>query len=274
MGSEYSVQQVRQLLGISPSTIRQLIAGGFVSPARGKRREYRFGFRDLVVLRMAKALTDAKLPPRRISRSLKRLREKLPDSPPLTGLRIAAIGNDVVVSDSGAYWRADDGQYVLSFEVSQRGGAVSFAPRSAPPVSDHDWFKLALSLEEDDAVQSMAAYEKAISVDARNSDAYANWGRLLHEAGRFEEAEGVYRRGAAACPENALLLFNFAVLCEDRSRWEEAIDLYQRALAHDPALSDAHYNLGRLYEARRRPRDAVRHFSAYRKLTTEPDSNN
>lgn len=270
---QYSIRQVGQIVGIPPSTVRRLIHAGFVRPARGKRREYRFDFRDLIALRMAKALADAKLSSRRISASLKRLREQLPEAPPLTGLRVVAIGNDVVVMDGATQWRADDGQYLLAFDVSESDGAVAFTePPGHAAAQGQDWFTRALDLEETDVAQAMGAYEKAVGADSCQSGAYANWGRLLHAAGRLAEAEAVYRQGAAACPEDAMLLFNFGVLREDQKRSDDAIALYQQALAQDPAMGDAHYNLALLYQSLRRPRDAVRHFNAYRKLTAQqPD---
>lgn len=266
----YSTRQVHQIVGVPLSTIRQLIHAGLISPERGKRGEYRFSFRDLVVLRMAKGLADAKLSNRKISASLKRLRQQLPDALPLIGLHIAAIGNDVVVMEGTTRWRAADGQYLLAFEVLETKGGVAFADHRSPANVKQDWFIRGLDLEETDAAKAMAAYEKAVSEDSCQSGAYANWGRLLHEAGRLAEAEAVYHKGAEACPHDALLLFNFAVLREDQDRWRDAIALYKQALANDPDMQDAHYNLGLLYESRRRLREAVRHFNAYRKLAFEP----
>jgi hypothetical protein len=88
----YSSRQVREILGLSPSMITRLVAARFVTPSRGPRRELRFSFRDLVVLRAARDLADARLPPRLISSSLKKLRQQLPAELP-AGLRIAAISN-------------------------------------------------------------------------------------------------------------------------------------------------------------------------------------
>ena len=52
----YSVRDVERLLRLSRSTIQGLIKGGFVKPTRGPRRQYRFSFQDLIVLRTARAL--------------------------------------------------------------------------------------------------------------------------------------------------------------------------------------------------------------------------
>ena len=264
---QYSLRQVGQIVGVSPSAVRRLIDAGFVAPARGARREYVFSFRDLIAVRMAKTLADAKLSGRRITASLKRLREQLPETPPLGGLRIAAIGNDVVVMDGSTQWRADDGQYLLAFEVGQTEGAVEIKSARDERAPANDWFARGLDLEESDASEAMAAYAKAVAEDSCRPGAYANWGRLLHERGRLADAETVYRQGADACPEDAMLLFNFGVLMQDQGRTTDAIALYEQALAKDPAMADAHYNLGLLYQSRHAMRDALRHFNAYRKLT-------
>ncbi len=121
-------------------------------------------------------------------------------------------------------------------------------------------------MEDVDAGAAILSYGKAIEDDPEHAGAYANLGRLLHAAGRIKEAQTVYRAGEANCADDPILLFNFALFNEDQGNTDEAIALYQRALAADPTLCDAHYNLGLLYHSLGREREAVRHFSAYRKL--------
>jgi hypothetical protein len=62
----YGVREVEKLLRLPRSTIRALIEAGFVSPARGPRRSWRFSFQDLIVLRTAQALAAARVPAKRI----------------------------------------------------------------------------------------------------------------------------------------------------------------------------------------------------------------
>src|SRR5579872_6130539 len=117
----YNVRDVERVLQLSRSTIRGLIQVGFVTPERGSRREYRFSFRDLIVLRTARALMDAKVPLKRIHRSLEDLRRHLPESMPLSGLNICAVGERVVVRDGQTHWQAEDGQYLLGLEALENG---------------------------------------------------------------------------------------------------------------------------------------------------------
>lgn len=264
MTQVYKLQDVERIVGVTRSTVRAVIKNGFVSPARGPRQSYQFSFRDLIVFRMAKALADARLSPRRISISLGRLRKKLPLELPLSGLRIAAVGRDVVVVDAASRWRADDGQLLLAFEVTSATGELTFVN----PVSPEDWFSRAFHIEESSPEEAIAAYRNAIRDNPCAAGAFANLGRLLHEMGKLEEAEATYLQGRKSCPGDATLLFNFALLREDQRQWDAAVQLYMEAIAEDPGMSDAHFNLGLLYESLSKDREAVRHFSAYRKLTS------
>jgi len=54
-----------------------------------------------------------------------------------------------------------------------------------------------------------------VDSDPHNAAAWTNWGRLLHERGRTDEADTVYRRALAQIGPDPLLLFNQGVLLED-----------------------------------------------------------
>ena len=120
----YSVRDIERVLHLSRSTIRGLIDVGFLTPTRGPRREYRFSFQDLIVLRAARALIQAKVSRRRIRRSLEDLRKHLPETMPLSGLSINAVGDRVVVRDGNSQYQVDSGQYVLGLDVSVEDGVL------------------------------------------------------------------------------------------------------------------------------------------------------
>jgi tetratricopeptide (TPR) repeat protein len=265
----HSLRDVVKLLGLSRSIVSRLIEAGFVTPARGPRREYRFSFQDLVLLRAAQGLIEAKIPSTRILRSLRRLREQLPEEMPLAGLRIEAAGDAVVVKEGAAQWQPEDGQYVFGFQVEGKGGRLAFPPpeEKPPATPPARWFDRALALETNDIGSACDAYRQAIAADPRDLGAYVNLGRLLHEQGRLQESESVYRDGVRHCGADGTLLFNLGVLLEDRDRAKEAAQSYRAALVAAPSLADAHFNLARLYEAQGRRQEAVRHLSAFRKLT-------
>lgn len=268
----YSVRDVERVLRLSAGTTRGLIKAGFVKPARGARREYRFSFQDLIVLRAARALIQAKVPARRIRRSLESLRHKLPASIPLSGLAIGAVGDQLVVRDGEKRWQADSGQYLLALDMSVQDGVLQLAvrkpPAAAEPAPVQDWFAQALTLESSDPDAALRAYRLAVDADPHNAAAWTNWGRLLHERGRKREADEVYRRAGRNIGPDPLLLFNHGVLLEDLGNSAAALAAYQSALDGDPNLADCHFNLARLYEALGKPQRAIRHLGQYRRLVS------
>jgi tetratricopeptide (TPR) repeat protein len=232
-----------------------------------------------LVLRTARALVQAKVPARRIGRSLSALRRQLPKSVPLSGLTICAVGNDVVVRKGGDRWQAESGQYLLELDVSVAGESLQIVEiEGARPARDdkgmardpaaqaQTWFDLALGEEEHNAGKAIEAYERCRELDPHHLAARINLGRLHHETGRFAEAQRVYREALRECGPDPTLLFNLGVLLEDTSRDEEAIEAYQQALTHDPDFADAHFNLARLYESQGKPQHAIRHLGIYRRL--------
>jgi tetratricopeptide (TPR) repeat protein len=148
--------------------------------------------------------------------------------------------------------------------------SVPGAGRAGEPLLDsvdaHEWFERGLSAEDLDVDEALVAYERCRALDAKHLGARINLGRLLHEAGRLDEAQRVYGEAVRECEPDPTLFFNLGVLLEDASRNEEAIEAYQQALAEDPDFSDAHYNLARLYETLGKPQHAIRHLGIYRRL--------
>jgi len=281
----YSVHDVERVLHLSRSTIRGLVAAGFVKPERGARREYRFSFRDLIVLRTARALIEAKVPRRRIRQSLEDLRRHLAETVPLSGLSICAVGERVVVRDGKTRCQADNGQYLLGLDVLLENGVLHMVERSeastgagtngtnghdAGPKTAEQWFSEGLELESADVRAARRAYEHAVKLDPHHLASWINWGRLLHEQGAVAEADKVYRRALAECGPDPLLMFNRGVLLEDLGNAGAALEAYQAAIEEDPDMADCHYNLARLYEALGKPQHAIRHLGQYRRLVTGP----
>jgi tetratricopeptide (TPR) repeat protein len=271
----YNVQEVERVLRLTRSTIRGLVNAGFVKPERGARREYRFSFRDLIVLRTARALIDAKVPRKRIHRSLEDLRRHLPEAMPLCGLSICAVGDRVVVRDGQTHWQAENGQYLLGLEALDNGVLHLVERPQAASTDTHaesaeDWFAQALELEATDARAARRAYEQAVKADATHLASWINLGRLLHEQGAIAEASRIYQRAIEECGADALLMFNRGVLLEDLGDNQAALEAYQAAIEEDPDMADCHYNLARLYEVLGKPQHAIRHLGQYRRLVSGP----
>ena len=93
----YSTNEVADLLGLKPHQIRRCVRKALVTPERGVRGAYRFGFQDVVLLRTVKQLLESRVSSRRAARSLIRLREQLSGVRSLTGVRVFAEGSAVMV---------------------------------------------------------------------------------------------------------------------------------------------------------------------------------
>lgn len=280
--SPYTIRSIQEMLGLTRGVILGLVDSGFVRPSRGERNEYRFTFRDVVVLRSAVELRAAGIAPRRILASLRTLKARLPAEMPVEGLRISAVGNDITVREGGGRRRADSGQLVMDFELAPaEGSSVAFLPRVKPtppppePASRREaedggdaatWFVHGEALEANDRGAAEAAYRRALTLDPAFADAYLNLGALLCEARRCAEAVALYDAAVRRFPDDALLHFNRAVALEDQGRPAEALAGYDTSLRLDETLADAHYNIARLHEQLGDAKKAVRHFSAYRRL--------
>lgn len=264
----YTLRGIESMLGLSRAVITGLITSGFVTPTRGRRREYRFSFQDVVLLRTAYALQAAQIPARRIVRSLQRLKASLPSELPLTGLRITAVGGDVAVRQGEHQWDAESGQLLIDFEVKPGSSNVQFLV--APPAPEADdaqaWFERAIAVEATQPARAEQAYREAITRAPRFVDAYLNLGVLLGDTGRAADAARLYRQGIAHCPNEALLHFNLGVALEDLQQPAAALASYQSSITLAPALADAHFNAARLHQELGHAAQAIRHYSEYRRL--------
>jgi len=267
----YTLRSIQEMLGISRGVIGGLIRAGFVAPSRGRRNEYRFGFRDVVLLRTAYSLQAAQIPSRKILAALRRLKATLPDELPLSGLRITAVGSSIAVREGGGQWEADSGQRLIDFDVAPGPGSVTFLERPVAPVAEaeedpDELFALGVGLEGRDKEAAEAAYRRMITVAPARADAYLNLGAMLCDVGRCGEAVELYERAIERCPEEPLVHFNAAIALEDQQRYAESVASYERCLELSPEMADAHYNLANLFELLGDGRKALRHLSVYRRL--------
>jgi tetratricopeptide (TPR) repeat protein len=278
----YTLRGIESMLGLSKAVIASLVASGFVSPTRGQRNEYRFTFQDVVLLRTAYGLQRANIPARKILRSLKRLKETLPNEVPLSGLRITAVGSEIAVQDGAARRHVDSGQLLFDFDVQPAGPSITILQRpekgvpmeprgrstdspAAAQAPEH-WFNQGSLLEAEDKTQAEAAYRRAIRLAPDYADAYLNLVVLMCDGGRCAEAVTLYREALRRVPDEALLHFNLAVALEDLERNDEALASYEACLRIAPKLADAHYNAARLHELSGHRSQAIRHYSEYRRL--------
>lgn len=270
----FGTAEVARLLGIPPWQVRRFARAGFLRPRRGPGHSYRFSFQDLVLLRAAKALWDANVPPRRIHRALRTLGRQLPRDRPLSELRLTAEGDAIVVRDGETAWLPESGQLTLDFLVADLATRVAPLAQQharrhgrAEPADAEGWFDLGLELERAAPAEAEEAYRRALQINPDLAEALVNLGRLLQSQGRLHEAEDLYRRARTAQPDLAVAIFNLGTVLDEQERHHEALEAYRAAIEVAPDFADAHYNLSGLYERDGNAVAAFRHLRRYRELT-------
>jgi tetratricopeptide (TPR) repeat protein len=165
---QYGASEVEKLLQLPRSTIRALIKAGLVTPARGPRRVWLFSFKDLLVLRQARRLVAARVPPWRVARVMKEQRRQ-----------------------------AQSGQYALAFEPPPAappaiGRKALPEAREAPAPRRDDpvlLYNLGVELEGlGRKSEAIAAYQAALRADPAFADCHCNLGLLYEGLGRKRDA--------------------------------------------------------------------------------------
>jgi tetratricopeptide (TPR) repeat protein len=255
----YSARKVADLLGLSMAQLRAYVRAGVLSPARGQAGELTFTFQDLAFMRQ----TLSKLPPRKVVRALRHVKGRL--DRPLSSVRIAIEGDNLIVRDGERVWDPRSGQLLLDFPGDEP--EVTPLQKPAPDLAADEWYEIGCALEEGDPEGAREAFEKAIALDPANADALIDLGRLAHAAGEVIKAASCYAEALKVRSDDSVAAFNLGVALEDLGREQVALSAYERALAIDPSCADAHYNLARLADQRGDQQAAIRHLAAYRRLT-------
>lgn len=267
------------MIGVSAGRLRAYLRAGVLSPEKGTRGELRFSFQDLLLLRKAEGLVSPRIPPHRVRRALKKLRERLTEEQPLTGVSLSADGPQVVVHERGARWQAESGQVLLAFDRQDAAPdevpLVVFPTKVAAgerpggdvvPPTVEEIYELACDLDEADPERAESSYRQVITQAPQHADAHINLGRILHERGDLTAAEEHYRCAISIRPHDPTATFNLGVVLEDGGHHADALEAYRSAIAADERNADAHYNAARLYDLLGDYSSALRHLRICRDL--------
>jgi tetratricopeptide (TPR) repeat protein len=264
--SGYTAREVAKLADLTVPKVKSLVEARFLAPSKGPDGELRFNFQDLILLRTAKGLLDANIPARKIRHSLANLRQQLPDGAPLTGVRISAEENRVVVRDGRSRWTAESGQVLFDFELTALDQKVTVLTSTAAEDAQAS-YERGCTLEDDgDNKGAIAAYREAVRRDSKHADAHINLGRLLQEAREAAAAEKHYRTAIQLRPHDSTAWFNLGTALEDLRRSHDAEEAYRKATEAQNPVPDAWYNLARLCEKHGQVAEALRHLKTYRKI--------
>jgi predicted TPR repeat methyltransferase len=104
-------------------------------------------------------------------------------------------------------------------------------------------------------------YKEILKTDPTNASALHFAGVLAHQFGRGNEGVELIRKSLTFSPDSADWHSNLGIVLQGTGLFDEAIEAYQRAIVLDPTHANAHSNLGVLLRATDKPVEAE---AAYR----------
>lgn len=137
---------------------------------------------------------------------------------------------------------------IVLLQMGRAGEAVAplqFAARSMP--RDPAPFNLlgVACQQSGDLEGAIAAFRKALALDANFTDAHFNFGNALRDAGRDAEAADRFRNAIRLEPGFADAHYNLALAEARLGNFEAAVEGYRQALSLQPDQADAHIGLSR-----------------------------
>src|SRR5437588_1334689 len=106
---------------------------------------------------------------------------------------------------------------------------------------------LILYAKKGKAKQAEEHYKALLAQDPDQfPDASYNYGVLLFEEGKFDEAEKAFRKTLAIAPSNDAAHNNLGYLLEREGKLDEAAIEYKKAIEANPSSRQAHFKLGRI----------------------------
>jgi tetratricopeptide (TPR) repeat protein len=272
----FTDREINRLLALTPRRTDQLRRLGLLHPAD---RPGAYSFREVVSLRVARALLEQGLTVRQVRTALEALRRLVPESEaPLAELRVTVRGGEVFI-EKDSQLLEPSGQVVMEFsgkalaeEARDTALRGLVRPMARSGNEAERWFELGSQWDGDPAQWDRAvdAYQRVTTLDPRHASAWNNLGLLHHRMGRYEDARRHYEVALAADPACAEAAYNLGSLHDDLADLAQAIVWYRRALEVRPDYGDAHFNLASALERRGDLVAARHHWRRY--LELDPDS--
>ena len=91
------------------------------------------------------------------------------------------------------------------------------------------------------------AFQKAITLDNKFSEAYNNLANVQKRLDLIEDAIQNYKKSIDLNPNNLEANYNFANLLKDKKQYNEALKKYEKVLKINPSFPDVYNNIGTIY---------------------------
>jgi len=110
------------------------------------------------------------------------------------------------------------------------------------------WYARAVIASSVDKHAAIAAYEKAISLQANFGPVHRDLGLLQFQQQNYAEAAKHLAKAVDLGADNAVIYNVLGISYSRTNHLRKAVDSYQKALALDSKLTEAHVNLGAAYQ--------------------------
>ena len=265
-GSTYSTRAAARILAVTPDRIRYWVKQRLIQPAAKRGRRYRFGFHDLLLMRMAKELLPGRRHLQPLQRCVERVREFLEPSRPLTSLKLETHGGIILVRQGNVIFEAESGQLCLQFGQPLPRGKIE---ESFGPTRVRERFEEAQRIAENDPFRALTLYNDLLNRQPRNFELHMRMAMLLEREGDLAGALRHLLGAAVLMPANAEIHHRLGLLYRKRNENENALRSFLRAVEFEPLSVEAHRNLAELYEKLGRMHEATRHLSTLQRLNRD-----
>ena len=115
----------------------------------------------------------------------------------------------------------------------------------------------AISAQRGNFLQSVELFDQACSINPAHPETWYNYGVVLQELKRFNDALQRYDMAIALKPEQGNASFRKAVLLHEMNRYEEALLCFDRAIALMPGSCEAYHRKGNTLMSLKRYEEAM-----------------
>jgi len=110
--------------------------------------------------------------------------------------------------------------------------------------------------------EAESLYRRVLEVDAKQFPVLVMFGCLQGQVGKYTEAEGLLGDAVRINPNDAGAQFSYGNVLIGLQRFDEAFAAFGKALALNPAIAEAHLNRGNILMSRKRFDEAISCFEA------------
>jgi tetratricopeptide (TPR) repeat protein len=264
--STYSTRAAARILAVSPHRIRYWVKQRLIKPAAKRGRRYRFGFHDLILMRMTKDLLSGRRRLQPLQRCVQRVRAFTGPSRPLTSLKLETRDGIILVREGDLQFEAESRQLCLQFGRPPNMGKVE---ERFGPARVRERFEEARRIAESDPFRALTLYSDLLGREPRNFELHMRMAALLEREGDLAGALRHLSGAATVMPANAEVHQRLGSLYRKRDENESAVQSFLHAIECDPVSVEAHRNLAELYEKLGRKREAMRHLGTLHRLSRD-----